>query len=106
MAQGDDAQAASKLAAAGQVGYDAYPRDCSHSVWVMLQQMGINEPYRVANDLMAHLASRNSGWRRVTVEEAGDLANKGRVVIGGLSNPGGSGHVVMVMPGEPRPAGG
>lgn len=106
MAQGDDTQAAAKLAAAGQAGYDAYPRDCSHSVWVMLQQMGVAEPYRVANDIMAHLASRNSGWHQVSVEEAGRLANGGKVVIGGLANSGGSGHVLMVMPGASRSAGG
>lgn len=101
-----DPQAAAKLLTAGQAGYDAYPNDCSHSIWSMLHQLGLNEPYRVANDVMGHLARKGSGWREVTVAEAGELANAGKVVIGGLAVPGGHGHVVMVMPGALRASGG
>lgn len=103
-----DPIAAAKLTAAGRAGYDANPNDCSHSIWTMLKLMGSpNEPYRTANSLMAYMASAGSGWRRViTLEEASQLANAGKVVIGGLAVPGGNGHVVMVMPGPMRPSGG
>lgn len=104
MAEQDEQTPAGRLAAAGRAGYDAFPNDCSHSVWYMLRQLGMEEPYRVANALMGHLASPGSGWRQVSLAEAGDRADQGKVVIGGLAKPG-SGHVVMVMPGS-RPAGG
>ena len=95
-----------RLKAAGQAGYDKFPHDCSHSVWEMLHQMGMDEPYRTANVLMGYLSSASSGWRKVDVIEAGRLANEGKVVIGGLASQSGSGHVVMVMPGASKPAGG
>ena len=96
--------AAAALTKAGQDGYDAYPKDCSHSIWVMLKLMGSpDEPYRTANDLMRYVASQGSGWHRVlTVEDASKLANQGKVVLGGLA---GHGHVVMVMPGPPHASG-
>lgn len=96
---------AERLTAAGQSGYDLYPRDCSHSVWHMMKQLGLNEPYRVANAMMAHFAARGSGWRQVTLAEAGTLADEGKIVIGGLANASGNGHVQMVMPGS-QPSGG
>lgn len=94
------------LTAAGAAGYDAHPNDCSRSIWAMFQALHDDQPYRTANGWMAFLASPNSGWHQVSVEQAGDLANRGTVVIGGLAVQGGSGHVVMVMPGQARPAGG
>lgn len=104
--QDNPVTAAARLTAAGKLGYATFPNDCSHSVWLMMQQMGINEPYRVANAMMNHMASRGSGWRQVTLAEAAELANTGKVVVGGLAAASGSGHVVMVMPGRMRPAGG
>ena len=101
-------EAVAALAKAGQDGYDAYPRDCSHSIWTMLKLMGSpDEPYRTANELMRYVASQGSGWHRVlTVEDASNLANQGKVVLGGLAVPGGHGHVVMVMPGPWHASGG
>ena len=101
-------EAVAALAKAGQDGYDAYPRDCSHSIWTMLKLMGSpDEPYRIANDLMRYVAGQGSGWHRVlTVEDASNLANQGKVVLGGLAVPGGHGHVVMVMPGPWHASGG
>lgn len=106
MAGQDDPANAARLTAAGKSGYAAYPNDCSHSVWFMMRQMGVDEPYRVANAMMSHMAERGSGWRKVTLAEASELANAGKVVIGGLASASGSGHVVMVMPGPMRPSGG
>lgn len=106
MADQDDYAAATQLTAAGKMGYATFPNDRSHSVWFMMRRMGIDEPYRVANDMMNHMAKRGSGWRQVTLAEAAALANTGTVVIGGLASASGSGHVVMVMPGPMRPSGG
>ena len=108
MAEQSKADAVAALTKAGQDGYDAYPRDCSHSIWTMLRLMGsADEPYRTANELMSHMASQGSGWHRVlTVEDASKLANEGKVVLGGLAVPGGHGHVVMVMPGPWHASGG
>ncbi len=102
------ADAVAALTKAGQDGYDAFPRDCSHSIWVMLKLTGSpDEPYRTANELMWYMASQGSGWHRVlTVEDASKLANEGKVVLGGLAVPSGHGHVVMVMPGPPHASGG
>ncbi|QYE32979.1 hypothetical protein KZX46_02170 (plasmid) [Polymorphobacter sp. PAMC 29334] len=100
----DDKEKAKKLAAAGAAGYRAFPNDCSHSIWSMLRSLGQDEPYRTANTLMTHLQSKDSGWHQVTVQQAGELANHGVVVVGGLASQSGSGHVVMVMPGPPLPS--
>jgi hypothetical protein len=63
-------------------------------------------PYRVANDLMRFTASSGSGWTQVTPDQAGHLADRGILVIGGLVNPTGSDHVLVVMPGPTKPDGG
>lgn len=105
MAGQDEQTPAERLAAAGRAGYDAFPNDCSHSVWYMLKQLGLEQRYMVANALMTHVSGRGSGWRQVNVTEAGRLADEGKMVIGGLASSSGSGHVVMVMPGS-RPSGG
>jgi hypothetical protein len=55
-------------------------------------------PYRKANELMKYLKSGSSGWSEVKLTEAADLANRGVVVVGGLEDPSGSGHVLVVMP--------
>lgn len=101
----DDPDKAKALAAAGAAGYKAFPNDCSHSIWAMLHELGQDEPYRTANAWMAHVQQPGNGWHSVTVQEAGALADKGVVVIGGLAAEGGSGHVVMVMPGPPKASG-
>lgn len=98
---------AQRLKAAEEAAYDLSPRDCSHAVWELLKRTGSpDEPYRTANDFMTMVTRHGSGWRQVTVEEASRLANDGKVVIGGLPVPGGNGHILAVMPGSWRPAGG
>ena len=98
---------AQRLKAAEEAAYDLSPRDCSHAVWELPKRTGSpDEPYRTANDFMTMVTRRGSGWRQVTVEEASRLANDGKVVIGGLAVPGSNGHILAVMPGPWRPAGG
>lgn len=99
--------AVARLNRAAQEAFEQYKRDCSRAVWSMLRDLGNPaEPYRTANQLMAEVARPGSGWREVSMQEASDLANKGKLVIGGLADPTGNGHVVGVMPGPMRPAGG
>lgn len=63
-------------------------------------------PYRDANHIMQYISRPGSGWRQVTsMQEASDLANQGRVVVGGLQEPG-HGHVIVVMPGPMQHPGG
>jgi hypothetical protein len=95
-------------AAAGAFGVPANKRNCSGMLRDWLTRMGIAPPAgATANDMSAAMDRPGSGWRRVdTWQEAAVLANAGRVVVGGLANPSGSGHVVGVLPGDPRPAGG
>lgn len=78
---------------------------------------------KLANDIVSHLrggAGRSEGWKPVldpapttdygsfrsyqSVEErlglAQRLANTGRLVVVGFANPGGAGHVALVVPGN------
>ena len=73
---------------------------------VLRELVNPNEPYLTANGLMASVAHRDSGWQQVTMQEASNLANKGKVVIAGLADRVGHGHVLIVAPGPMRPDGG
>jgi hypothetical protein len=98
---------AQTLRAAEEAAVAASPNDCGRAVQELLRRTGNpDEPYRTANDFMAMVAHTGSGWRQVTQEEASRLANEGQVVIGGLAVPGGHGHILAVMPGPMRRAGG
>jgi hypothetical protein len=59
----------------------------------------------MADQLMEIIKSPRSGLRQVQLAEASDLANQGVVVVGGLEKKG-HGHVVVVMPGPWKAAGG
>ncbi|GAY29627.1 hypothetical protein PvtlMGM2_0480, partial [Prevotella sp. MGM2] len=42
-------------------------------------------------------------WQAITMAEAQDYANQGYFVVAGYFNPtGGSGHVVVIVPGEEK----
>jgi hypothetical protein len=98
---------AQRLLAAGQAAYDEFPNDCSGAVKELLRLTHTpGKPLKDANDFMAMVAKTDSGWRQVTMEEASRLADEGKVVIGGLANPKGHGHLDTVMPGAWHPAGG
>jgi RHS repeat-associated protein len=53
----------------------------------------------LANDIAANLA-QSTNWRRVTPEEAKQLANRGVVVIATQRRPDGHGHVATVRPAQ------
>ena len=87
---------------------DAYDtsNDCSHSVWRVLKALvNTNEPYRVANVLIQHLDSKSDGWTEVTLESGWELANDGKVVVGGLAQEP-NGHVIVIYPGKKQSTGG
>ena len=102
------AASATRLEKACHDAYDRYPSDCSHAVVDVSQHvLDPSFPYRTANDLMTFFATPNSGWRRVSeLREVSELANTGIVVVGGLQNEQGEGHVLVVMPGPFRMSGG
>jgi hypothetical protein len=51
----------------------------------------------VANDQVAYM---ESNWKTVTAQQAQEMANAGQPVVAGLANPGGHGHVAIVVPGD------
>ncbi len=88
--------------------YKLYPKNCSGAVhWVIVNMVDPQMPPLVANDLMGYFASPANGWRQVlSIQEASDLANRGIVVVAGKATHGGYGHVIIVLPGPWKPAGG
>jgi hypothetical protein len=97
-------EAAKALKKACDEAYDHYPGSCSHAVWAVLKAIvNPKEPYLVANDLVDRMAT---GWLPVTVDQGHELANKGVVVVGGTKADKGSGHVIVIYPGEKIPNGG
>lgn len=87
--------------------YKLYPGNCSGAVnWVLINMVDPQMPYLVANQLMNYFAQPANGWKQVSLAEASALANQGTVVIGGLAEPGGHGHVITVLPGPWKSAGG
>jgi hypothetical protein len=102
MAEPNDAAKALKKACDG--AYDNNLSSCSHAAWSVLKAiLNPKEPYRVANDLVDHMAT---SWLPVTLDKGHELANKGIVVVGGTKAPKGSGHVVVIYPGDKIPNGG
>jgi hypothetical protein len=100
MAELDDVAA---LKTACDKAYDANPTSCSNAVWDVVKAVeNQNEPFRSANDLIDHMEAQ---WKRVTMDDGYTLANKGTVVVGGKKQTG-HGHVVVIYPGQKKPAGG
>ena len=84
------------LKAACDSAYDKNPESCSHAVWDVIKgRVNSQEPYRQANELIDYLSAN---WKKITLDEADELANKGSVVIAGLKGTN-HGHVVVVYPG-------
>jgi len=95
---GELTDAAKKLQQACDQAYDKNLGSCSHAVWAVLKEItNKDEPYRVANDLVDHMKNH---WESVTVQKGHDLANTGVVVVGGTKKEKGSGHVVVIYPGD------
>jgi hypothetical protein len=98
-----DAPVSLLLKAACDRAYGLHPKSCSHAVWSVIKAMhNPDEPYRVANDLIKHLAS---AWAEVTVDRGHELAVGGIVVVGGMSGSS-NGHVIVIYPGSKIDSGG
>lgn len=56
-----------------------------------------------ANDMVKAWENNPKYWQAITMAEAQDYANQGYFVVAGYFNPtGGSGHVVVIVPGEEK----
>ena len=55
-----------RLQDVAHIAYDTYSHDCSHSIWFVLKQIvDPNQPYMVADQLIASIKRPGSGWRQV-----------------------------------------
>jgi len=104
-----DPGAVKALAAACDAAYDAYTTSCSHAVNAVIRDRlyAANPddwPQRDANTLIGHL-NGSTGWVKVTLDRAYELAQQGIVVVGGKTETG-HGHVIVVYPGLKQPRGG
>lgn len=91
------------------------PTYCNDATYAIARQLkaplgplgnSMNTPY-TANQMAQNLAL-STAYKDVTPEQAQQMADQGRLVIGAWHNPGGHGHVVTVRPqGVPgdQPAG-
>ncbi len=57
-----------------------------------------------ANDMVSAWANNPSYWHSISLSEAQNYANQGYFVVAGYYNSYGSGHVVVVVPGEAAPS--
>jgi len=103
---------AQRLLDACLAAYILHPRDCSAAVNEVLKRMAdpaVTDPVTVrmdANTLIRFLSDVQHGWTEVGLAEGALLANQGQVVIGGATEPGGHGHVLIIMPGPLQESGG
>ncbi len=100
-----DDGAAAELSQTAKEGHRLYHDYCNQSVIYVIRPHGDPAQKMVtANDLIATMAAGKNGWHEVSMQEASRLADQGKVVVGGLAEPG-HGHVVIVIPGPVKPAG-
>jgi hypothetical protein len=98
---GDDET--SLLKAACDAAYAKSSDSCSNAVWdVIRSRVDSQQPYLQANALIEFLGTH---WKEVTVDEGGELAVKGKVVVGGLTVIP-NGHVIVMYPGPKIDSGG
>ena len=98
--------AVAKLKKACDEAYTKYTSSCSHSVWyIRTQIVDPNAQYKQANQLIDELTAA-ADWKAVSIEDGWALAQKGKVVIGGLQQKGDHGHVIVIYPGDKKASGG
>jgi hypothetical protein len=97
--------AVQKLKNAADEAYKMHPTSCSHAGWYVIKQYLPDQGHMPANALMPHLRG-SPRWKPVAVSEIDKYANQGVLVVGGLENKSGNGHVVVVYPGTPKMSGG
>ena len=95
----EKAEFQAKFDAANADAYKKWSLDCSHYLQAFLINMGFADtPYRTANEFMAFVQQKNSGWKQVTAEEAVLQSANGRIAIAGLADmrPEHSGHIMVI----------
>jgi hypothetical protein len=87
--------------------YKLYPTNCSGSVyWVIINLVDPAMPALQANQMLEYFANPKNGWQQVAdFHTASTLANNGKVVVAGKAEAV-HGHVIIVLPGPWKPAGG
>ena len=59
-----------------------------------------------ANDIVRYWQSHPNSWEKISMSQAQSLANQGYLVVAGwINTTGGSGHVVVIVPGEEQYSG-
>ena len=96
--------ATEKLKNATNQAYNLNPKSCSHAVWPVIKQYLPDQPYNMANALLLQLEC-DPRWVQINVTEVADLANEGTLIVGGLAEAK-NGDVIVVYPGNSKPAGG
>ncbi len=86
--------------------YGMKNKSCSHTVHYAMKKLFDDKiGYRKANDWVDYFNNESQYWTTVNVVRAGELANKGKLVIAGKKEAG-NGHVIIVYPGSSKPRGG
>ncbi|HQT83581.1 MULTISPECIES: hypothetical protein [Acidiphilium] len=99
--------AAVQLKKVANAAFLANPSNCSGAVHDVIKKLvDAQFAYRQANQLILYLANPAHGWKQVGLKKASELADQGKVVVGGMAEPSGHGHVIIVLPGRWKPAGG
>jgi hypothetical protein len=73
---------------------------CNKALYLMLDDLGVPMPAdTLANNQISYMASGADGWYAVSSpDDAQALALQGQVVVAAYYNPGGHGHVALVLP--------
>lgn len=71
---------------------------CNQSTAAVADAYGHNE--LDGKDANGQVAYMNDNWKTVSAQEAQERANRGELVVAGLANDGGHGHVAVVTPGS------
>ena len=88
--------------------FKRFPGNCSGAVHYVIQQLvDPAMPGLLANDLLNWFADPRHGWTHVPDYTAASRhTDAGQVVVAGASEVGGHGHIIVVVPGAWKPAGG
>ncbi len=86
--------------------YKQFANSCSHAVRSIIRQLVDPDFPEIDANAMVEYFVTSSDWREVEVDEGWRLTERGCVVVGGLKNPKGHGHVIVMYPGEKKPTGG
>ena len=73
---------------------------CNKFMYLVLGELGVSIPFGPtdANDQIEYLAQGNDGWQRVQAQDAQAAALNGNVAVATYFNPGGHGHLALILP--------